>query len=322
MKPESTNNRARADEISRLLKQVRMGPADIESRSQVDRARLEPGSIIAGYRILSCLGAGAHGVVYLVTDGRFQTALKILHEDIAQSPRNSEFRARFQREAKIGLQLSHPNLVKCFEAGVWRDRYYLSSEFIRGGSLNDLLARGPLNEFQSLTLIQGVLKALKKLDEEELIHRDVKASNVLVTLDKVAKLADLGLARSSRLDFTRLTKTGRSPGTPAFMAPEQIQGETMLDIRCDLYSVGVLLYYCLTATLPFQRDSLQELLKAHMEAAIPDIRCHAPNTSGGLIEILESLLQKERERRPKRPAIVIEQIESLLPTTQKNENHN
>src|SRR6185369_7123298 len=149
-----------------------------------------------------------------------------------------------------------------------------------GTSLEGLLKkRGKLPEQEALTLVRHVAEALRYAQSKNLIHRDVKPDNILITKEGIPKLADLGLAKIQDDENARLTQTGIVMGTPHYMAPEQALGEKDLDIRADLYALGLVLYRCLTGELPCNQETALAILTRHINDDVPDPRALVPGIS-------------------------------------------
>jgi serine/threonine protein kinase len=266
---------------------------------------------IGAYDVLSLLGEGGMGIVYLAKDtqGR-EVALKVIKESFAG---DTDVTQRFEREAYIALSLIHPNIVRTYDAGTIEGKLFLACEVIRGGSLANLLDKEKrLPEARALKLFRDLMAALDAVDRAGLIHRDVKPGNILMDQAGAAKLSDLGLARATSVERTKLTRTGVLMGTPDYLAPEQIYAAKLLDIRADLYSSGILLYECLAGEPPFHGSSLVDLLNAHLEGAIPDVSEAVPGVRPEVKALIDDLLQKTPERRPQRPAQVLARVDALL----------
>ncbi|MGC8842152.1 MAG: serine/threonine protein kinase, partial [Candidatus Sumerlaeaceae bacterium] len=204
--------------------------------------------LIAGkYEILEEIGRGGMGSVYKAYQQNLDriVAIKILSPELASDP---DFRARFQREAKIVARLVHPNIVAVYDIEPHANTCCIIMEYVDGQSLQKLIEAAALDERTTLLIGAQIARALHYAHEHGVIHRDVKPDNILVTPQKVAKITDFGIARFREGKFR--TQTGVSMGTPRFMSPEQLTGHE-LDGRCDLYSLGVCLYYCLTGRVPF-----------------------------------------------------------------------
>ena len=209
------------------------------------------------YEILSELGRGAMGVVYQARDPKINRVVAVKTISMAGQPAHEEreYRERFFREAEAAGRLSHPGIVTIFDVGEEPETRapYIVMEFVGGQSLDKLLARDdhklPLETALQLTL--ELAEALDCAHGQGVVHRDLKPANILITEDGHAKIADFGVAK---LNLAHHTLAGRVLGTPAYMSPEQLNGETV-DGRSDLFSLGVVLYTVLTGYRPFQGNS-------------------------------------------------------------------
>jgi YVTN family beta-propeller protein len=244
------------------------------------------GSEAAGYRITSVLGRGGMSVVYLADETRLkrQVALKLIAPELAQDRR---FRARFLAESELAASLDHPNVVPIFEAGETDGELFIAMRYVQGSDLQRLLDDGPLDPDRAVAVCTQVASALDAAHGRGLVHGDVKPSNVLLDTDEHVYLADFGLTRRVTEPGER-SLAGLSLATPAYAAPEQIRGEEP-DGRADVYSLGCLLYECLTGRPPFARESEAALLFAHLE--------EAPPTLPGLEAVLAKGLAKAPEER-------------------------
>ena len=222
-------------------------------------------------------------------------ALKVLHTAVADDP---EYRGRFLREGRAAARLDHPNLVRAFEAGHKGGRYYLSMELIEGEDLALRLDReGKLAPEEALRIGIELCKALAAAEDAGMIHRDVKAENVLLGDDGRVMLADLGLAKIQ--GDGSLTREGYTMGTVAYFSPEQCTGRKDLDIRSDLYALGVLLYYSLRGVLPHGRgDKPIVTMEAILRDPAPPLSEARADLSPALLRAIGTLLEKERDDRP------------------------
>ena len=212
------------------------------------------------YQILRKLGEGGMGVVYLALDTKLQkhVALKVVKPDHAGS---AEYRKRLVSEAQLAAKLSHPNIATVhalFEEG---PDIFIVSEYVQGPSLRELVSRGPLPYARLLEVFTNIARGLEAAHSKSIIHRDLKPDNILLTEEDAPKIVDFGLAKSTRaiLASTRMkTDSGTHPGTPAYMAPEQIEDRPgqQLDFRCDVFAFGVTLYEAATGINPFEGRSL------------------------------------------------------------------
>ncbi len=227
----------------------------------------DPRREIAGYRIESEIGRGGMGVVYLATQTfpERKVALKLLSPDLASDP---AFRERFVRESNAAASIEHPNIVPVYGAGESDGQLYLAMRYVEGTDLHSLLVReGRLSIERASRICGQVAEALEAAHERGLVHRDVKPANILLDAADRAYLSDFGLIRRNRIE-TDLTETGRFMGTIDYVAPEQIRGE-QLDGRADIYSLGCVLYECLTGAPPFSRDSEVATIYAHLQDPPP-----------------------------------------------------
>jgi serine/threonine protein kinase len=209
------------------------------------------------YEILEELGRGAMGVVYKARDPKINRVVAIKTVCLTGQPPEEEleYRERFFREAEAGGRLSHPGIVTIYDVGEEPETRspYIVMEFVRGPSLEKLLS-GDNRQLPLETALQLTLELAEALDcahGQGVVHRDLKPANILVTEDGHAKIADFGIAK---LNLSNLTLAGRALGTPAYMSPEQLNGEAV-DGRSDLFSLGVILYTILTGYRPFQGNS-------------------------------------------------------------------
>lgn len=267
--------------------------------------------LFAHYQILGRLGEGAHGTVYRAEDpeGRL-VALKVLRPEVADDP---EIGQRFRREARIAIVVVDPHVVRGYAAGEHDGKLWLTSELVVGGSLDDLRQRsgGRLPLGLALRTFADLLSGLAAIHRAGLVHRDIKPANVLLDAHGRAKVADLGLARSTAVGRTAYTAAGMIVGSPAYMAPEQIQAERDLDIRCDLYSAGALLMHCLTGELPFTAGSALDMLRQHLQQPAPRLRTRLANAPVELERLIDDLLAKDPARRPADPLVALARVQAI-----------
>ncbi len=212
------------------------------------------GTILGGYRLVRKIAEGGMGVVYEAVQLNLarKVALKILNEELAAQP---EFLQRFEREAKAAAALNHPNAVQVHDFGETQGWRYLIMEYVEGEDLAEYTdERGKLSIFAALDIIEQAAQALKAACEKSIIHRDVKPSNLLLTLDGRVKVLDLGLAKILT-EASDLTLSGIGMGSPYFMAPEQAQDARNVDHRADIYALGLTLLFLLTGKRPFDGNT-------------------------------------------------------------------
>ena len=223
-----------------------------------------------------------------------------MHREMSDQPDQLE---RFRREARAVAQLSHPNVVAVIDAGEDGGYPYIVFEHVEGETLKqriDRLGRLPVDEAAAYGIEVG--RGLAAAHAQRLIHRDVKPQNVLIDAEGRAKVTDFGIARS--LESDGLTKTGRVLGTTDYVAPEQAMGQGV-DARCDIYSLGVLLYEMLTGEVPFQADTLVGVAMKHVNEQMPDVQERRPEHLGALAAVIERATAKEPKKRyPDMPAML------------------
>ena len=296
-----------------------MVSANVLTRSQMVRLLRERGEgvkkfEIPGYQILERLGKGSMGVVYKARQLSVDrvVAVKILLDSLAQ---NREFIKRFEREAKIAAKLSHNNVVNAIDAGEVGGHYYFVMEYVEGLTIKDHLDQHKaFEEKEAIRIVLAVAEALKHANQRGLIHRDIKPENVILTKDGNVKLADLGLARLTDDEKWGLAEAGMAIGTPYYISPEQVRGQTDIDIRADIYSLGATFYHMVTGKVPYSGETPQEVMRKHVDATVQIVPPDHLNTrlSGGLGLVIETMLAKNREHRYATPDDLILDLKCLL----------
>jgi serine/threonine-protein kinase len=268
------------------------------------------GTVLSGrYRLESKLGSGGMSTVYLARDETLQrwVAVKVMHREMSDQPDQLE---RFRREARAVAQLSHPNVVAVIDAGEDGGHPYIVFEYVEGETLKqriDRLGRLPIVEAAAYGIEVG--RGLAAAHAHRLIHRDVKPQNVLIDPEGRAKVTDFGIARS--LEADGLTKTGRVLGTTDYVAPEQAMGQGV-DARCDVYSLGVLLYEMLTGEVPFQADTLVGVAMKHVNEKMPDVQERCPGISSALAAVVERATAKDPKKRYPDMVAMLADLEGAL----------
>jgi len=253
-----------------------------------------PDQVVAGrYRLGELLGRGGMAEVRAAKDERLDrdVAVKILRPELAADPL---IRQRFESEARTSARLSHPNVVNVFDAGSDDELVYMVMERLPGETLDDELAAGPMAVDRVVSVGAQVLDALAAAHAAGVIHRDIKPGNVLTCPDGVVKVADFGIA--TVLGAASVTATGLIIGTPTYLAPERADGQMASD-RSDVYSVGAVLYTCLTGRRPFEADSavaLMAVMQTRDPTPIGELR---PDVPAALAAVVARAMAKDPARR-------------------------
>lgn len=262
--------------------------------SQIDRDdEIRPGDRLHHYRILTPLGEGGMGQVFLAEDLRQTTrvALKVLRPDVCSNP---ELRARLAHEATMAGALTHPNIVSIREVGNHGGCLFVAMEYIDGPTVEELLASGPLPLDRTFDIIRQIGKGLQTAHRAGIVHRDLKPSNILLTKEGRAKLTDFGLATSNGSVDT--DGGNLMLGTIPYMSPEQIMGRPA-DSRSDLFSLGVVLYQMITGVLPFTSEYLEVIPYAILNDVPEPLSHHRAGVPQRLEKIVARLLQKDPRDR-------------------------
>jgi serine/threonine-protein kinase len=266
---------------------------------------MEQAKIPERYRLLREVGQGGMAIVYRAVDETLKrdVAIKILHQHLASEP---ESKARLEREAQSVAKLHHENILEIFDySGPDSPSSYIVTEFIDGETLKDFLAARPIAYPEAAALIAlEIGGALAHAHAAGIIHRDVKPENVMIRKDGVLKLMDFGIAQV--IDLQRMTVTGQLLGSPAYMAPELIEGKP-LDFRTDVFAVGIMLYQLATGSLPFSGKNPHEVLRRIVEGKFAEPRTLNRRVSDGLARILaRALARQPGDRYPSLEALTVD----------------
>jgi serine/threonine-protein kinase len=246
-------------------------------------------STIGRYEVEKEIAQGGMGVIFLARDPYIQrqVVVKVL---MYSKTMEEVYREFFQQEAELIAALEHPCIVPIYDFGWHGEQPYIVMRHMSGGSLDDHLKQGELKLTDMAHIIKRVAEALDAAHARNIIHRDVKPSNVLFDLTGEAFLSDFGIAKSQKVS----DDDGEEylVGTPAFMSPEQITGNR-LDGRSDVYALGVVLYRLLTGQLPFSNSSTTGLINAHIEHPVPDIRLVKSNLPAVWQEVVGKAMAKK-----------------------------
>jgi hypothetical protein len=262
---------------------------------------LAPGSSLGPYRLIAMIGAGGMGEVWKGEDTRLgrMVAIKILPQDVAE---NAESRARLQREARTAAHLYHPNIATIHSIEQEGGRLFIVMQFVEGEPLTKRIRRGPMPEGEVCRIGKGVADALAEAHSQQIVHRDIKPDNIMVSGDRV-KVLDFGIAKQvggpagAQDDPTAfVTQQGLIIGTVHYMSPEQALGKP-LDSRTDLFSLGVVLYQAVTGRLPFRGETVTETITQIVRDQPPDAAALNPALSPEMNEIIARCMRKNREDR-------------------------
>lgn len=254
------------------------------------------GQQLGSYRIEGRLGSGAMGVVYRATHVKTgnPAAVKVVLSEYLGRGNAGE---RFEREAEILQQIRHPNIVRFLAVGRSKGTPYFAMEFIDGRTLDVIMAEREIIPWTEVVdLGAQVCEALQYAHERGVVHRDLKPSNLMVTSEGRLKLTDFGIAKD--LDATALTATGRTLGTAAYMAPEQIRGTPEVSHKTDLYSLGCVLYQLLVGSTPFRGSNAAVLMNAHLSMPPPRPSEKNPQIPRALDDLVVKLMAKSPVDRP------------------------
>jgi serine/threonine protein kinase/tetratricopeptide (TPR) repeat protein len=254
---------------------------------------LTEGAMVSHYRILSKIGAGGMGEVYLAEDTKLkrQVALKFMPASLAS---NADMRERFVREAQAAAKLDHPNIISVYEVGEHAGRPFFAMAHVEGRSLRDYHTEEKLSIDRIIELGIQICEGLQAAHDKGITHRDIKPSNILIDTHGRARIVDFGLASVQGVEH--LTKTGSTLGTVGYMSPEQVRGDHV-DHRSDLFSLGVVLYELIARRNPFKRDSEAATLKAVSDDAPEPLARYKANVPAGLQAIIDKALDKDLSTR-------------------------
>ncbi len=266
------------------------------------------GQMISHYRILDKLGEGGMGIVYKAEDTKLRrnVALKFLPGRLVD---DASYKNRFIREAQVAAALDHPNICSVYEIGEADGQLFIAMACIEGPSLKEKLAAGQLDQAEALDIANQVAAGLQAAHEKGIVHRDVKPANIMLTANGKAVVTDFGLAKMA--GAMKLTKTGTTQGTAAYMSPEQVLGEDT-DHRTDIWALGVITYEMLTGRTPFRGDYEPALtynivhgkpeLLGEVKSGIPD----------DIVRFVEKALSRKPESRFEKMAAMASELEKLL----------
>jgi tetratricopeptide (TPR) repeat protein len=257
------------------------------------------GKVVGGCRVLHKLGGGGMGGVFRAhhIGLDIDVAVKVLHAHLAE--REPVFIKRFIREARATAKLQHPNIVGVMNVGYENGLHFLVMPYVGGGSAAALLNKiGRLPVGQVLHVAVQIVLALQVAEENNIMHRDIKPANILFTERGDVKLADLGLAKSYMdSQDNAITQTGIACGTPLYFSPEQAKGSQELDIRSDIYSLGITMYHLMEGHPPFMAESAYVIFQKHVHEPLPPFQEATPPVPDNVFRLLKKMTAKKPENR-------------------------
>ncbi|MFO0917906.1 MAG: serine/threonine-protein kinase [Planctomycetaceae bacterium] len=274
--------------------------------------------VIGPFELGDRIGVGGMGIVYraVYTKTGTPVAIKILSPDLSNE---ASLQRRFEREISILKKLQHPHIVRYYGGGKVGTQRFYAMELVRGGSLENYLeTKQRLSWEETIQIALQIAQALEHAHTAGVIHRDLKPANLLLTADQKIKLTDFGIARDTTA--TALTAAGRTVGTYAYMAPEQIRGKPPVDKKTDLYALGCVLFEMLTGETPFDSENQGEMLMMHLNEEPRRVTALAPDCPIWLEELIFDLLEKDPEQRPYDALAVQVKLEEILKKVEEQQS--
>jgi serine/threonine-protein kinase len=270
---------------------------------------LDQTKVIAGrYEVIGLLGVGGMGAVYKVRDRELDevVALKMLKREIADSPGIVD---RFRREVKLARRVTHPNVARTFDLGEHEGERFLTMEYVEGESLATRVARErQLPLAVVVEIASAICAGLDAAHAAGVVHRDLKPDNVLLGKDRVV-ITDFGIARAQEPDAK--SRTAVPLGTPAYMAPEQVEASPNIDARADVYAFGAMLFELLTGHLPFESESVFAIAAMRLTQPPPDPRTYRPDLPESVANLVMRCMARKPEDRPQRASEIATRLASL-----------
>jgi len=269
------------------------------------------GRRLGDFQLLRRLGRGAMAEVYLAEQASLKrrVAVKVLKPELAQ---DETYLRRFEREAQAAARLVHGNIVQIYEVGCDGRFHYIAQEYVQGENLSQWIHRqGPPDLKQALLVMRQAAAALARAAEEGVVHRDIKPENIMLTRSGEVKVADFGLARLAKPGETsELTQAGITMGTPLYMSPEQVEGRP-LDVRSDIYSLGVTCYHMLSGKPPFTGETVLGVAMQHIKTPPEPLENVRRDLPPGLCRVVHRMLSKDPNNRYQNPAELLRDLRRL-----------
>ncbi len=289
---------------------------------EIDRDKFSDpmiGKKIKQYKIIEKIGEGGMGAVYKAWDeeNEIWTAMKIMSKSAAMEEDQVQ---RFKREFETGQELIHPNIVQVLDFGEYKDTFYLVMELVEGHGLQEILdLRGRLSPRGALKVAVQVARALEYSYSLNIIHRDIKPDNILITPQGVVKLLDLGLAKKIKetAGAASITQRGEGIGTLHYMAPEQTIDARSADQRADIYSLGATLYHMISGNPPFDAEGIWEFVELIQNAQPKPLTEIVKDLNPDVWNVVEKALRKKKENRYQNPSDILKNLERCLAAVPK-----
>ena len=283
---------------------------DIGAGIAAGAALFEKGETFRGYEVERLLGRGGLGSVWLVRHQMLDKLFALKTLDSAAAREKPEYVKRFVREAKLASKIRHPNLVAVHDVGYAseKDVHFLVMDYVKGDTLRTTVAiGGPQPEREAVDIILRVADVLATAQRYGMVHRDLKPENIMLTPDGTVKLLDLGVAKASGGIDSLRTMANSVFGTPAYISPEQAVDSSAVDVRADVYSLGIILFELLCGRRPYDGTSPAELMRQLLDPApVPDVRQFREDVSPAVAEMLQRMCAKRPEERIGSPKEVID----------------
>lgn len=288
----------------------------VVTKKQIDRVTADidtsqPAQQIPGYQILSICGAGANARVFKAKQISLDrvVAVKVLPKEATL---NQDFVDRFYAEGRAAGKLNHPNIVGALDVGQAGEYHYFAMEFIEGDTIYDkIMDIGQIPEEEAVQIMLDTAKGLEHAHDAEMIHRDVKPQNIIITTQGVTKVTDLGLARAVNDATAAEQEEGRAFGTPYYISPEQILGVADVDFRADIYGLGATFYYMVTGKVPFEAETAKGVMKKHLKEELVPPEQVNKFVSKEVSQVIRVCMAKRRRERYKSTSHLVEDLEAL-----------
>ena len=280
----------------REAERARTPPAGERAKGKPEDEEPLVGQEIAPFRFLELIAHGGMASVYRGEnmEKRRIVAIKVLQPELAEA--EGRFVDRFAREGESAAAFEHPHIVRVYSAGALDDLHYIEMEYIRGHTLRRMIERlGRLTPAEAVAVAMPVLRALAFAHSQQVVHRDIKPDNIMITKTGRVKVADFGVAKHLNA-ATQFTRTGFVMGTPLYMSPEQCAGEPV-DGRTDIYALGLTVYHAISGTCPHASDSALAVMHQRRSSPMPELHYECPDAPRNLCDVIARMTRVDPEER-------------------------